>query len=176
MSLVENTKTLKFAIFIMSFLLIVMLFVFIFVIPGIKEYKTKKAQYISLQKNKLSLEEQKKELEKKLSFLKKENVDAIKSFSNDFNQSEFLLFSKKFFENIKLTHIKNQKTENGLEIYKFTADFNAKTPIRFYNFIDGLKNLKSVVKINFPIKLTSEGKSIKLVFNMSVYRLKHKSK
>ncbi len=174
MSPTENSKTLKFAIFIMLFLVVVMIFVFIFVIPGIKEYKTKKAQYISLKHNKVSLINQEKDLKKKLAFLKKEHIDAIKSFSNDFNQTEFLQFSKKYFENIKLTLINKQKSENGLEIYKFSADFNAKTPIRFYNFIDGLKNLKSVVKINFPIKLTSEGQSIKLIFNMSVYRLKKK--
>ena len=160
----------------MVFLLMVMLFVFVFVIPGIKQYKSKKAQYLYLQNANEKLVKVQDDLKSKLASLKKTHSAEIKSFSNDFNQTEFLLFSQKFFDNVKLTPKGQEKVENGLELYEFSADFNAKTPIRFYNFVDGLKNLKSIVKINFPIKLTSQNKAIKLIFNMSVYRLKNKEK
>ncbi len=166
-----DNKTLKFLIFILAFLVIVMAFVFLFVIPSIKEFKHKKAEYYQQLKEQKHLAENEKKLQEKLRQLRKEHAAALESFKEEFQEDAFLKLAKKYFKNVQLTPKDVKKTESGLQIYEFRADFSASTPVQFYRFIDAVNRMKSVIKINFPIELEAQNSNISLKFNMSVYKL-----
>jgi len=166
-----NDKTLKFIIFILSFLAIVMAFVFLFVIPSIKSYKTQKTAYQYQTKKEKELSAKKAELEQALKDTEKKYENALNAFKEDFNETAFLQVAGKYFQNVKLVPQGHKTTESGLQIYQFHADFSAQTPVKFYQFIDELNRMKNVVKINFPIELLAQDKKIWLRFKMSVYRL-----
>ncbi|GEM_PF-2903635 len=166
-----NDKTLKFTIFMLAFLAIVMAFVFIFVIPAVKEFKLKKAEYYVQIKEEKKLAQKEQELQKELEKLKKKYSTALEGFKQDFDEKAFLEMAKKYFQNVKLTPKETHKMESGLHIYEFQADFSALTPVKFYQFIDSLNQMKNIVKINFPVELDAKNRTIALRFNMSVYRL-----
>ncbi len=172
MSEASNKKTLRFIIFILAFMVVVMFFVFLFVIPSIKTYKSKKAEYSFQKRQEIILREKRQELEKKLSDLQNRYKKTIKAFANDFNEDEFLTLAKRYFNNVNLKRMKKTKSESGLDIYEFSADFNANTPVKFYDFVENLKSVNNVIKINFPVILQASGGKIDLKFNMSVYHLK----
>ena len=166
-----DNKTLKFVIFILLFLAVVMAFVFLFVIPSIKEFKHKKAQYYQQLKAQKELSMREKELRETLQKLQTKYADALRSYKEPFNEEAFLKVAKKYFQNVKLTAKNRKTTESGLQIYEFTADFSAQTPVKFYQFIKAVNSMKNVVKVNFPIRLEARDGKIALQFNMSVYKL-----
>ncbi len=170
----SDNKTLRFVIFILVFMIVVMFFVFIFVIPSIKTYKSKKAEYFFQKRQEAQLREKRQTLEQELKSLQKKYKDSLGSFANDFNKSGFLTLAKRYFSNVSLKEIKKTKSESGLDIYEFHADFNADTPIKFYEFVDALKGIDNVIKINFPVVLQAVNDKIDLKFNMSVYHVKEK--
>lgn len=168
---VNNNKTVRFMLFVLAFMAVVMLFVFLVVIPSIKTFKTKKAEYLYQQKHKKELALQKEKLETELRSIEKKYADALSAFKNDFDEKSFLSEAGKYFQNIKLIPKSDKKSESGLQIYAFKADFDARTPVQFYKFVDALQKMDNVVKINFPVILDAKNNTIHLQFNMSVYRL-----
>ena len=166
-----NDKTLKFMIFILTFLVVVTAFVLFFVIPGIKAFKTKKAEYYQQLRTEKRLAEEEKTLEAKLQQLKEKNAKVLHAFQKDFDEAEFLKMAHRYFKNVKLLPKRKRITESGLQTYEFEADFNADTPVQFYRFIDTINRMDNIVKINFPIILEAHNRIITIQFNMSVYRL-----
>ncbi len=166
-----NDKTLKFTIFILAFLVVVTAFVLLFVIPGIKSFKTKKAEYYQQLRTEKHLVEEEKALTAKLEKLKATNQKVLRAFQKDFNETEFLNMAHRYFTNVKLVPKRKRTTESGLQIYEFEADFNADTPVQFYRFIDTVNQMDNIVKINFPVILEAHKRIITLQFKMSVYRL-----
>ncbi len=166
-----DDKTLKFIIFIFVFLVVVMVFVFLFVIPSIKEFKHKKAEYNQQMRMQKELSVKEKELQDNLQKLRTQYTKSLESYKVPFEEKKFLNLAKKYFQNVKLIQKSVKKRESGLQIYEFTADFSAQTPVKFYHFIEAVNSMKNVVKINFPIKLETRNSNISLTFNMSVYNL-----
>ena len=166
-----DNKTLKFSIFILAFLSIVMVFVFVFVIPSIKEFKHKRAEYYRQMKVQKEFSSKEKFLQKELQRLQNKYAKSLALYKVPFEEKKFLGVAKKYFQNVKLTQKSVKKSESGLQIYEFTADFSAQTPVKFYQFIEAVNSMKNVVKINFPITLEARNNSIFLKFNMSVYKL-----
>jgi hypothetical protein len=168
-----NSKTVRLMLFLLAFLSVVMLFVFLVVIPAIKTYKTKKALYRERLLTERKLSEKEQQLQKELETYKKEYSDTLEVFRHPFDETAFLEVARQYFQNVKLTPKEKKKSESGLQVYTFEADFNAQTPVKFYQFVDALQKMDSVVKINFPIEIESEGKIIRMQFNLSVYRLEN---
>ncbi len=171
MAIEANRKTIRFMLFILAFVAVVMLFVFLVVIPSIKTFKTKKAQYLQQMKMQHTLKSKKESLEQELVKIEKKYHKALEAFQKPFDEKAFLEVAKKYFQDVRLTPKDMKKTESGLQIYDFKADFDARTPIQFYRFVDELRQMQNVVKINFPIVLDAKNGVIHLQFNMSVYRL-----
>lgn len=168
-----NNKTVKLMLFLLAFLSVVMLFVFLVVIPAIKTYKTKKVLYRQTLLAEKELSQKEQELQKQLEAYKKRYRNTLDAFRHPFNEEAFLDVARKYFQNVTLTPKEEKKMESGLRLYTFEADFNARTPVKFYHFVDALQKMDNVVKINFPIEIESEGKTIRLQFNLSVYRLEN---
>lgn len=169
----NSNRTVRFMLFVLAFMAVVMLFVFLVVIPSIKTYKTKKAAYLYQQKHKHALTQSREQLAQKLQSSEKKYAGALDAFRNDFDEKAFLSMARRYFQNVTLTPQSEKKSESGLQIYAFRADFDAKTPVQFYKFVDALQQMHHVVKINFPVVLDAKDQKIHLQFNLSVYRLQN---
>ena len=166
----DSNSTIKFLIYILLFLIFTLFLLLVFIIPSIKEYKHKKAEYemFRVQNEKLILQEE--SIKIKLKDSKEKNREILSSFKDDFNQSNFVNFSSAYFKdiNISLEDEKNSKNRR-FKTYHFSAILKKNTPTNFYDFIDDLKNYKNIVKINFPIKLMIKKGGMQIEFEMSVY-------
>ncbi len=160
-------------LFVLAFVSVVMLFVFLVVIPAIKIYKSKKVQYREAIRTEKELTVKEQNLRTELERYRIEYNSTLRAFRHHFDEDAFLQLARTYFQNVRLTPHEKKKSESGLQIYRFNADFNARTPVQFYRFVDALQKIDNIIKINFPIEITSEGKNIRLQFNMSVYSLKN---
>ncbi len=166
----SSDSTIKFLIYILSFLIFVLLVLLLFIIPSIKAYKTAKADRYRYESQSQSLIAKKASMEEILSRQKRENSEIVKSFTTDFDEKSFLDFSNKYFENVQLKDMNESNSSSQFQMYTFSAKSLSKTPVDLYEFIDELDNYPSIIKINFPIVITSDGKSIDLQFEMSIYK------
>ena len=163
--------TIKFLIYLLIFLIVVLAFVFLFVIPGIKDYQSVKAEYSFNTKQHKSLQIEQKDLTAKLALVKNDNREIIDRFSHKFDVKEFEMFSKKYFDDVKLTKINSDTNSSALNIYQFSADIRSKNPKQFYSFIKEIDKYKGVAKINFPIKINSQNETLKINFHLSIYSM-----
>jgi len=166
--------TIKFLIFVLVFMIVVFAFVFLFVIPGIKGYKSAKAEYHANLKFEKVLQNEQNELQIELEKAKKENKNIIDLFSKKFDKTEFIAFAKKYFDDANLTKIKSDTNSSALNIYQFHADIKAQNPKQFYSFIKDINNFKSLAKINFPITINANNGHLQMHFRMSVYSMNRK--
>ncbi len=168
----ESNSTIKFLIYILLFLIFTLFLLLVFIIPSIKEYKHKKAEYemFRVQNESLILKEKNTKLKLKDSIEK--NSEILSSFTDDFNKSNFIEFSNSYFRDIDITlDNKNIDKQNArFENYSFSALLKDNTPSNFYDFIDALKNYKNIIKINFPIKLMINKNGMQIEFELSVYK------
>lgn len=171
MATAPNSKTLKFMIFILVFLITVMLFVFLVVIPSIKTFKSKKAHYLHQLKMEERLRSKQTTLQQEYNRTVAKYAEKLKAFEHPFDKNAFLETAGHYFNHVTLTAQGAKKSESGLQIYRFQADFDANTPLQFYHFVDALQKMESVVKINFPIEVDAQNSKIHLRFNISVYQL-----
>ncbi len=168
----NSDSTIKFLIYVLLFLIFVLLMLVLFIIPSIKNYKTTKSDFATFTSQNRHLSKKQVALHKSIETYKKEHAALLKSFATDFNNSQFINFSKKYFTNVTLSKGEVKDSKNQFREYAFKASSQSKTPVDFYRFIDDLENYPSVIKINFPITLVSKGKNIELSFTMSVYKTK----
>ena len=168
----SSDSTIKFLIYVLLFLIFVLLMLLLFIIPSIKNYKAKKSDFRTFKSQNKHLSQKQVELNQSIESYKKENSDLLKSYSTDFNKTAFVAFSKKYFTNVMLSETKEKSSNSQFREYTFKATSQAKTPEDFYKFIDDLENYSSIIKINFPITLVANDKSIDLDFNMSIYKVK----
>jgi competence protein ComGC len=166
----SGDSTIKFLIYILLFLIFILLMLLLFIIPSIKEYKSKKTDIHRYESQNKHLLEKQVRLSEMVEKYKKESNTTAKSFSIDFNQSAFLDFAGKYFSNVSLVEGNETQIRSQFKTYAFSATSQAKTPVDFYKFIDELENYPSIIKINFPITLISNGEAIDLHFNMSIYK------
>ena len=167
----DSNSTIKFLIYILLFLIFTLFLLLVFIIPSIKEYKHKKAEYEMFRVQNESLILQEENIKVKLKDSIERNREILSSFRDDFNQSNFIEFSNNYFKDIGLNvDDKNSSKKNrSFKTYHFSALLKENTPANFYDFIDDLKNYKNIVKINFPIELVIKKDGMQIEFEMSVY-------
>jgi len=168
----NSDSTIKFLIYVLLFLIFVLLMLLLFIIPSIKHYKSKKSDFRTFTSQNEHLSQKQVVLSQSIEDYKKNNSNLLKSYSSDFNKTEFIAFSKKYFTNVTVVEGEKKDLKSQFREYTFKATSQAKTPVDFYKFIDDLENYSSIIKINFPITLLSRDKSIDLDFNMSIYKAK----
>ncbi|MCH9812614.1 MAG: hypothetical protein K0U47_01580 [Epsilonproteobacteria bacterium] len=174
MSKKSTNSTLKFLIYTMVFTIIVFIFVLFVVIPGIKEYKRLQGEHTAEKRAKQALQQEYGTLQKHLEVVKTNNQEVIDIFFQEFNSTSFIANAKKYFDDAKITQVASDSNSSALQVYQFSADAQAQNPTRFYEFVKTLHAYDGIIKINFPITITTENKLLKINFHMSVYSMQHK--
>lgn len=170
----NSSGAVKFLIYILAFLILILAFAFLFIIPQITKYKNAKASYATDSKKYTVLLEDEKELSKKLSLIKEENKKIIETFSQEFSKEKFTAYAKKYFDEVELIKLDSDTDSSALKTYKFSANLKAQNPKKFYNFVKNLQSYKGVVKINFPITITSKNSHLEIKFHLSAYSMNSK--
>jgi hypothetical protein len=170
----SSKSTMKFLIYMSIFIVIVLAFVLLYVMPSIKEYKSAKSEYFYTNEENSQLEIKKNDILEQLKKLKSDNKNVITHFYRDFNSSKFHTLVQKYFENISLEKLQSKSDNSALEIYKFNATVKENNPRMLYNFINDLKSYENIIKINFPIEISTRDRNLNIDFHISVYSMTRK--
>ena len=146
-------------------------FIFVLIIPNIKEYRVKKSEY----RNEFALFEkaQKRYKEKRgeLSRLKSENLKILVNFTNSFSEEKFLKYCEKFFSNVSLKKTGSKNHKKNFILYELNVSSRLSTPTNFYNFLDSLNRYENIIETDFPIELKAKNNLISATFKIKVYEL-----
>jgi hypothetical protein len=161
----------KLLLFLMVFIIVTFAFVFLLIIPNVKEHRLLQADYKRVLLHKTRVENLFLEREAELSKLKAENAHAIKAFGHRFTQAEFTAYARTFFTNVTLVQVSKSDYKKEFVEYELNVTSTLKTPINFYNFLEGLNRYNNIVQADFPIHLESTKESISSTFKIKVYDL-----
>ena len=167
----EKIDLMKLLLFLMVFLVITFGFIFILIIPNVKEYRVLQAEYKRVLVHKTRVENLFLEREAELSKLKAENVHAIQAFKHTFAPAEFIRYAGKFFTNVSLVEVSKSDYKKEFVEYELNVTSPLKTPTNFYNFLEGLNRYNNIVQADFPIHLESNAQTISSTFKIKVYDL-----
>jgi len=167
----DKIDIMKLLIFLMVFIIITFTFVFLLIIPNVKEHRILQAEYKRVLVHKTRVENLFLEREAELSKLKAENVHIIGAFKHPFTQEEFMRYAGKFFTQVSLMEVTKSDYKKEFVEYELNVTSTLKTPSNFYNFLEGLNRYSSIVQADFPIHLESTKESISSTFKIKVYDL-----
>ena len=166
----NSDSTIKFLIYVLTFLIFILLVLVLLIIPSMKEYRTQKTnlkRYLTQNKH---LSQKQVTLSQNIENFKVTHAKSLKVFEQDFNTTSFLKFLKKYFVDVSLDEQQTKNMQSQFKIFRIKAMTRSKTPKDFYTFIDNLAQYPAIVKINFPISLFSKTDRIALDFNISIYK------
>ncbi|OPA79704.1 hypothetical protein [Campylobacter pinnipediorum] len=169
----ENIDIVKLLLFIFIFALIALVMVFGFLVPNIKEYRKLSRENNSQMASYVKVKQLFDMYSANLNSIKQDNQFLLKSYDSKFDKDDFIKFTSKFFKNVSLNQI--DKTEDSeYFLYELKVTSLVKTPKKFYDFLDSLGKYSSIIKAEFPIKMTGDGENIDMTFNIKVYGNKQK--
>ncbi len=169
----ENIDIVKLLLFIFIFALIALVMVFGFLVPNIKEYRKLSRENNSQMASYVKVKQLFDMYSANLNSIKQDNQFLLKSYDSKFDKDDFINFTSKFFKNVSLNQI--DKTEDSeYFLYELKVTSLVKTPKKFYDFLDSLGKYSSIIKAEFPIKMTGDGENIDMTFNIKVYGNKQK--
>ena len=167
----DKIDMMKLLIFLMVFIIVTFAFIFLLIIPNVKDHRVLQAEYKRVLVHKTRVENLFLERETELSKLKAENVHVISAFKHPFTQEEFIRYAGKFFAQVSLMEITKSEYKKEFVEYELNVTSMLKTPTNFYNFLEGLNRYSSIVQADFPIHLESSKESISSTFKIKVYDL-----
>jgi hypothetical protein len=165
----SSDTTIKFLIYILIFLLVVLFALLIFVIPNIKGYKYQKRDLEILQLKNRKLLDKESNLKRELELFKKDNRELFLLFDKDFKVEEFYDICKKFFVDIKIDKLDDLKDDKFIK-YRVSVISKNNSPDDFYRFIDEISKKDIKIKIDFPIELSLKNSKLHIDFDINIYK------
>lgn len=166
----EEIDLVKLLLYSCIFVVVVLVMVFGYIVPNIREYKAAKSENLSRQVNLNRINQVLITKTSNLENLKNEHQKSLKGFANSFNQFKFISHANKFFTNVRLRELPAQKGENYLK-FELNVTSSMKEPQNFYDFLDSLNAYENIIKADFPISMKSNNDKINTSFNIKVYGL-----
>lgn len=160
----------KMLLFFLAFVAISLLIIFALIVPSVREYKKVKTKHSRYEMSVKRMENTVNAKDSELKNIMKDNSKVLDALISRFDKQDFISYADKFFQNVKLSEIKNRKIKDGFTLYELNVTSSIKTPNNFYDFLDGLAKYKNIVKIDYPITMQSKDENIEASFNVKVYR------
>ena len=158
------------------FLLFVMLFSFLVLIPQGKDYRVKRLQVKKQNMELIQLQNYAEEVSQQLHKLSTDNRHIITAFDTKFDEERFVKLYKGYFSSLRLSEKKELDEEDGFSVYEVNTTSQINSPKTFYNFLEAINKSDWIIKVNFPINFERDGELIKSSFNMKVYSNSKKKK
>ncbi len=164
----KSNSFVKVLFFLLLFLVILTMFLIVFIIPEMKEYKTKQA----------ILKKYEKIYDKnraRLNILKIKRDLTYKKYKNDIlkynNKFDFDTFKKVVNQNFVDANVKQMDNNKSISI---NATLNSMKD--FYKFVNILENYSNIVKINFPLVYKVNNNIVKINFDVTICKNKLNNK
>ncbi|AFL67796.1 hypothetical protein [Sulfurospirillum barnesii] len=165
----DKIDIMKLLIFLMIFLIVTFAFIFLLIIPHIKEHRVLQAEHKRVLVHKNRVETLFLEREAQLNKLTMENTHVVLAFKHSFSPEEFIAYAKEFFTQVSLVEVSKLEYQKEFVEYELNVTSTLKTPTNFYNFLEGLNQYKNIVQADFPIHLEANKNTISSVFKIKVY-------
>ena len=99
-----------------------------------------------------------------------DNKVIYQAYEKDFSEEKFLKFAKVYFSSANLVKLKDKASKNEpFLFYILEAEASIKNPNSFQDFLSGLKNYESIVKVDFPVSLKTSEDKILTSFSIKIY-------
>jgi len=152
----NSNQVIKTLFFVIFFIVVLLSFLVIFIIPQLKIYKTNKMSLKKYEKLYTTESLKLKELKLQEKYMSKKYKEPIQKFNTKFDLNDFKKFLKSDFPECIVTTTKDKK--------KLSINLTVKDRQSFYKCIEKLENYKNIVKITFPITYKKEKNKIKINF------------
>lgn len=168
---IEKINYVKLLIFFAVFIVITIVLLFSLIIPNVKQYRVARSDYTRASMYKARVEGILANREKELKELQTKNKKIFDSFKHPFAKEEFVNFANQFFSKVSLKEVQQSDYKKEFKVYELNVTSSLKTPVRFYQFLEGLNRYQNIVQADFPIELSATGDFIKSSFKIKVYKL-----
>jgi len=161
-------------LFFALFIILTLLVIAFIISPAIRSFKKSKKQYYQ---TKYTLEITTNQYKEKLTELKKlqnSNRKIINALKRDFDKNNFRLFASKYMNVTSIKEINSTVYKKDFLKTTYIMTSKIKSPKNFYDFIDALKNYKSVLRVYFPIDFVKNKENIDLTLKLEHYKLNPK--
>lgn len=157
--------------FLLLFVVICTLLIFTLIIPSIRHYKEAKIvnndKIVNLNKIQQVYQARKTEL----SDLRTQNSKSLLAMKNTFSETKFNTAAEQYFTDVKLTRLPKEDTNETFLRYELNVVADVRSPNNFYNFLDFINNYDNVIKVDFPITMTSTNTNkINISFKIKIYK------
>ncbi len=166
----NNNIVIKNILFLLLFLVVLTLFLVIYIIPQLKEYKTKQAIIAKSEKIYNKNIDSLNKLKKKKELTYKRYKKNIEKYNRNFDLENFKSFVKRFFKDATINTTKYKE--------KLIIQTTIASKEELYNFLEKVNDYKNIVKINFPLvyKIVNGNKIITINVTISNINLKNNLK
>lgn len=165
----ERIDIAKLLLYALIFIIAVLIMMFVFMVPSIKEYKSAKIQNNDQSANLTKIEDMYDKEYESLKKLEQANQKILSAITTEFDENKFIALTSKYFDNVKLTKLPISKNDNFIK-YELNVTGYIDTPQNFYKFLDFLNDYENIIKVDFPISMrSSDTKKIDTSFNIKVY-------
>jgi len=168
---IYGIDVIKNMLFFTLFITLTLISIALIIAPSIRLFKKEQNQYYTAKNTFNNAKKEYLEKAKEVKKLKNQNRKLILAFQRNFNTNSFIVFASQYM------HIKQIK-EINTSIYKkdfiktsYLIKAVIQSPKNFYDFIDGLKNYKYIIRAYFPVDFEKKDKII-LTFKIEQYRVK----
>jgi len=157
------------------FLIIIVLFAFLLLIPKGKQYREQRAELKVENIDLLQYEDLEISVADKLKKLQTKNRHITSAFRTAFNKERFTKQYKAYFSNLNITEKKDIGYKSSdFVVYEVNTTSKIDSPKNFYDFLSALNKGDWIIKVDFPIKFKRDEDKIKSTFTMHVYKVKGK--
>ncbi|MEE3777269.1 hypothetical protein V2I28_07230 [Campylobacter sp. CX2-4080-23] len=160
----------KLTIFSMIFIFFMLVMVFFVALPVIDRYK--QAVEINNEKdvNLAKIEQIYSENLATYENLNLQNKKALDLLKNSFNEMKFISLAGKYFSNLYLSRANIIDSDPRYIISQINLTATMKSPQNLYDFIMDSKNYDNLIKIDFPIEMSSKDDYIETSFMIKIYQ------
>ncbi len=169
----RENSTIKLLIYILVFLVIILLFLLFFIIPNIKSYKSNRVELNRVLQEVSDLKSKKDRLKREIEAVQKEKAPLLSRLEQPFNPADFQKFVGKYLKDVTIKPLP-KRSHNRLKAFEVNAKTATKSPQAFFRFIKELKSYPTIIKITFPIVISSKSNHLNIYFVIQAYQIEKK--
>lgn len=165
----KEIDVLKLIMYVLAFILALVFFIALMIIPSIKEYKRLKIQNQASMVNLAKIEQVYKTHAGALNDFKIKNQKILNASVANFDEKDFVEQAKKFFSTAELVNI---PSDDNQSIYKLNTTSAIYSPQKLYEFMSFLNDYQNIIILEFPIEVRAKRQSLESIINMQVFKSK----
>ncbi len=169
----RENSTIKLLIYILVFLVIILLFLLFFIIPNIKSYKSNRVELDRVLQEVKELKDEKEHLAKEIASVRKEKAPIFKRLEEPMKPEKFQKFAQKYLHDVTIKPLP-KRSRKRFKAFEVDAKTATKSPQAFFQFMKELKSYPTIIKLTFPIVISSKSNHLNIHFVIQAYQISKK--